>query len=157
MNHHHDDRPRAAARGARPLAHASTIILALLAVSMTTYGSAAAERRVTDRDYSPQYRSCFSHGGAAQGITVDMHDCVAAEVVRREAALNRVYRSLMARLPPTRARSLRVAERAWIRHRQSVCDQAGEESGGGSMTPITIDDCWIEETARRELDLRAVR
>ena len=92
--------------------------------------------------------------------------CNNAELQRRDAVLNAVYRSLRHRLPAARMRKLQEDERAWITQRDTKCrkesihearDRYLETEQGRQDQKLFQSYCLLNETEERIGYLRAVR
>ena len=129
-----------------PLGFAATVLAAALAPSTLAAGQASREPA-----YSRTFEDCMDK---AAGATPEMRDCVGAEQKRWDGALNAVYRPLLASLPPDRQARLRAQQRAWLRLKDHQCRHAGDAEAGGSLQPVEIDLCTLDETLRRALYLR---
>ena len=102
--------------------------------------------------------------------TLGMTYCNAAETAAWDVLLNEEYRATRdwakARDAEERhyfpefanlAEALLEAQRAWIAFRDAECGLAYASWGSGSMRHIAGTSCLLEMTARRTLDLRAMR
>jgi uncharacterized protein YecT (DUF1311 family) len=117
-----------------------------------------AEDRVNDpveARLTPDYDRCLSTGEAGQGVTVAMVACNAAEAAAQDRALNAAYRTTLAGLEPGQRAKLVQAQRAWIVYRDAKC--ASENQTGGTVDSIGIGGCILRETARRTIELEAMR
>ncbi|MHA6289475.1 lysozyme inhibitor LprI family protein [Maricaulis sp. CAU 1757] len=85
--------------------------------------------------------------------TAGMIECTVAEFEVWDAKLNTAYTELHASLPPSRANSLRDAQRAWIRLRDADCDYVTSVYQGGSLQPWVRSSCWLDYAAARTLTL----
>jgi uncharacterized protein YecT (DUF1311 family) len=84
-----------------------------------------------------------------------MSQCAADDYARADAALNEVYRELMANLGASRRERLIAAERAWITYRDAHCRSETAPSEGGSMHALLYDACLTDVTRRRTQELRS--
>lgn len=73
----------------------------------------------------------------AAGVEAQLKLCAAAELTRRDDELNGVYRSLLAKVDPSRQPLLRASERAWVAFRDAECTFRASAEAGGSNAP-----CW---------------
>ena len=102
--------------------------------------------------------------------TLGMSRCHFGETVVWDRYLNDEYRRTMRVMRAmdedegetfpefaNRGASLVKAQRAWIAFRDAECNLAYAEWGSGSMRSIAFADCMSDMTARRTLDLRAMR
>jgi uncharacterized protein YecT (DUF1311 family) len=116
-------------------------------------GSVFAKDR-EDRLDTPAYKKCMDE---ANGITSEMHGCLADELARQDKMLNDTYKAVMdSMVSDAQKIKLRDAEREWIKRTATKCNAAGKESAGGSAEPLMIDDCYIQETETRTLYLRKI-
>jgi len=103
--------------------------------------------------YSKTYNDCMN---AAGGSTYPMHDCLSAEHDVWDKSLNVIYQTRMASRLAAGKTQLRDQERAWLKTTQKKCDHAGDDEQGGSLQGIEVDQCYLDETIRRTLALRAL-
>lgn len=94
----------------------------------------------TTRHESPSLKQCLAKSG---GITVDVHNCDAAEYGRIDGELNATYRKISAKLDPKRREALVKSQREWLAWRKLECDFYASGEAGGSIYPILIDTCFI--------------
>ena len=102
-----------------------------------------------DARFSKQYSDCMDR---SQGVTVNMHDCIAAETKRQDDRLNRAYKKLMAQLTPERKKRLKAAQLAWIKFRDENCSFYADPDGG-TMAGLAAGDCYLSATASRAKEL----
>jgi uncharacterized protein YecT (DUF1311 family) len=100
----------------------------------------------TTRHESPSFKQCLAKSG---GITVNVHDCDAAEYGRIDGELNATYRALTAKLDPKRRTTLVKAQREWLAWRKLECDYDASAEEDGSDYPLLIDSCFINMTQDR--------
>jgi uncharacterized protein YecT (DUF1311 family) len=89
-----------------------------------------------ESNLSKKYDACMDK---SDGVTMDMMDCISAEIERQDVRLNRAYKSLMANLTPERKKQLQEAQRAWIKFRDLNCNFYHETPMGAASpasTPI---------------------
>jgi uncharacterized protein YecT (DUF1311 family) len=86
------------------------------------------------------------------GVTVEMIDCMAAELKRQDAALNANYKVLTNQLTPSRRKQLLEAQRAWIRFRDTNC-QFYADPDGGTLAVVEANSCVLTMTASRAQEL----
>lgn len=91
--------------------------------------------------------------------TVGIATCAMSEHAAWDAVLNREYKAVRAHYGADRtaADSLLAAQRAWIGWRDAECAFQHDRYGGGSMRTIAAANCRMGMTARRALELRALR
>ncbi len=135
------------------MANRYTLLIVGIAAVVTTTPPTVSDAKGKGRaaaELSPAYSACMVKSG---GITVEMHNCAAAETSRQDDLLNAAYRRLIAKLPTEQKEALRKAQRAWVAFRDSECNLAGSFEEG-TMGPIVIDDCYSQLTSMRVNDLR---
>lgn len=100
---------------------------------------------VTSR-YTQRFHACTS----GRSATSDLVPCFEQEFIRQDTLLNRAWQIVMHRVPASRRRALRAAERQWIVARDPFCERF---VGGlrGSLVSVACLDCRIELTIRRTL------
>lgn len=118
--------------------------LAVILTGIATPGGADPRTGTT-----ATFDRCMTTGDAARGVTVAMMDCLGQEIDRQDAALNRTYRAMMARLAPAAGARLRASERAWIVRRNARCHDAADQADGGSLAGILYNQCVLDETIAR--------
>jgi uncharacterized protein YecT (DUF1311 family) len=129
---------------------AAALLVAIIACAAVARAAAPS----VGSSYSKAYNECMS---AAGGSTYPMRDCISAEHDRWDKALNQVYQALIADRAGPRKNELRDDERAWLKRTRQRCDHAGDDEAGGSLEPLEIDQCYLDETIRRTAELRAMR
>lgn len=114
---------------------------------------AAPQARATHEAWeSPAFQACM---GKAAGVTLDMHDCISAEFIRRDGELNAAYKALLTGLDgPPQTDAWRKAQCAWVAFRNAECSAEPSAEIGGSIFPILVDSCATRLTYRRTQDLR---
>ncbi len=130
------------------------LIGAGLALVLCAAPAGAAELR-----HSKKFETCMEASG---GVTADMRDCMAAETERWDARLNKAYKAILPLLAKritgggTNVKQTFVeAERAWLKYRKANCTYYIGRTGG-TMDLINGASCWLDETARRALELEQV-
>jgi uncharacterized protein YecT (DUF1311 family) len=111
----------------------------------------AASVDPVEAKYTPAYDRCLATGDAARGVTTAMVDCIGAEYVVQDRALNRSYQRALSGRPAAAAAKLRAAQRAWIAYRDLKCE--AENQTGGTIDRIGRTACVLHETVRRNLEL----
>ena len=89
-----------------------TLLIAALAA---TSASAQTQTQVEKR-YTGGYSECMDESG---GVTVEMMNCIAAEIDVQDARLNQAYVMVMRLLPKPRKDTLRALQRTWIKQRDA--------------------------------------
>lgn len=89
----------------------------------------------------------------------ELNQCAGANHEAADAALNRLYRKLMAEQTGAASRQRLIeAERAWIAYRDKECAyQVGPQQEGGSIWPMEMSNCLEELTAARIRELSKLR
>jgi uncharacterized protein YecT (DUF1311 family) len=123
-------------------------------LATTTQGSA---RQHAGDGTSATYNACMASGDAARGITLGINNCTGAEIDRQDAALNRTYKAVLARLSPARQADLRAAERKWIPARDRRCTREMGDEAGGTLGDIMYRNCILYETINRTAWLKRYR
>ncbi len=114
--------------------------LALGATTMVAHGA--------DGLMSPAFDACMGKADS----TVDMLDCIDAEIQRQDQRLNEVYTALRADVQEGRKNQLRDAQRAWINFRNANC-AFHLDPDAGSLARISAADCVLRLTATRAEEL----
>jgi uncharacterized protein YecT (DUF1311 family) len=102
--------------------------------------------------YSKTYTACMATGLS----TLEMRDCQNAEYADWDKALNGVYQTLMANRSAPEKLQLRDDERAWLKRTKAKCDHAGDSEAGGTLQPIEVQGCYLDETILRTVYLRGL-
>lgn len=97
--------------------------------------------------------------------TIAMRECLDKAYTRADAALNAVWKQVMANVSeadylPAKERKawkdeLLTSQRAWIQFKEHDCDAVGYEWWGGSGAGGAILSCLLEHTEARSQDLKA--
>lgn len=87
--------------------------------------------------------------------TQDVEQCIAADLARADAELNRYYATAVKRLQderqPTALAKLRKSERVWIAHRDAECDAVYEWWKEGTIRGAMALGCRIGITKARTM------
>ena len=105
----------------------------------------------TFASHAQSYEQCQAE---ADGIIPRLKECDAAELDRRKAVLNRLYKQVLVAVGPGRQSALRKAERAWVAFADNECDFRYSGEVGGMDAPLVYNTCRLELIARRTDDLR---
>jgi uncharacterized protein YecT (DUF1311 family) len=84
----------------------------------------------------------------------EMNICAGKEYKSADAALNRVYQQLLAKLEPAEKTQLKEAQTAWIKYRDANCDFVADQYKGGSIRPMIYGLCLADVTTNRTTELR---
>ena len=92
----------------------------------------------------------------AESTQAGMNECAGQEFKAADAALNAVYRRIVARLAgQTEARQLLTkAQRAWVGFRDAECQFSASGVQGGSIQPMIASECQTDLTKTRTEALR---
>ena len=112
---------------------------------------AAALAFPTTASHAQSYKQCQEKAG---GIIPELKECDAAELDRREAMLNRLYKQLLAVVGPGQQAGLRKAERAWVAFADAECGFRMAPEVGFMDAPLVYNACRLELIARRIDDLQ---
>lgn len=119
----------------------------------------AAPAGAAEPTHSRKFTACMDSAG---GITANMRDCMAAETERWDARLNKAYKAILPVLAKrgmvgdTNVKKAFVeAESAWLKYRKANCTYYVSRTGG-TIDLINGASCWLDETARRTLELEDV-
>jgi uncharacterized protein YecT (DUF1311 family) len=85
----------------------------------------------------------------------EMNICAGQEYKTADAALNRVYQQLVAKLEPEEKAQLKDAQTAWIKYRDANCEFVADQYKGGSMRPMIHGLCLADVTRNRTTELKA--
>jgi len=84
----------------------------------------------------------------------ELNICGGKKFQAADAALNQVYKRLMAILDEEQKLQLRDVENTWLKYRDANCDFVADEYKGGSMRPMIHGLCLEEMTRNRTTELR---
>ena len=124
-------------------------MVAVVWFALIVAGNANAETASGSAQYSKTFTSCMDKSG---GVTVEMIDCMNAELVRQDAKLNAEYTLLMGSLSAERKTQLRSTQRAWITYRDENCNFY-DDPEGGSLARVQANMCMLQMTAERAGEL----
>lgn len=124
-----------------------TVLMALLAGLPFVATPALA----SEPELSQRYTSCME---SADGVTIDMHACIAAEHERQDGRLNRAYKQLTSQLTPARKAQLVTAQRLWVQYREADCSFYADPDGG-TQANLEGASCELSATARRAEELES--
>lgn len=97
--------------------------------------------------YTPALRTCQDRAAT----TDDNARCFAAEADRQDAALNRAWRTVRARLAPARKPELLASQRQWIAARDPFCTKVADAFTGGTIHSLIWFNCKAEQAIRRTI------
>lgn len=127
--------------------------IALLLITSLLAPAVAQAAPKADQYYAKTFNDCIS----AAVATMQMRDCLNEEYTAWDKSLNQVYQTLMAARGAPEQTRLRDDERAWLKRTKAKCDHAGNGEQGGSLQPVEIDQCNLDETVLRTVYLRGLR
>jgi uncharacterized protein YecT (DUF1311 family) len=84
----------------------------------------------------------------------EMNICADKKFKAADAALNRVYGQLAAKLEADARARLKTAEVSWLKYRDDNCDYESASFEGGSMRPLIRSSCLERMTKARTEELR---
>ena len=84
-------------------------------------------------------------------VTVDLRECLNRQLIRSDAELNAIWKSL----PNTVTKELLPAQRKWIAEKDASCAEASQEFEGGTFAEISQLDCQLKLTEERVEFLKA--
>jgi len=86
--------------------------------------------------------------------TLQINECLAKELKKADAELNRVYRLALKDLQADDAALLRKSQRAWIAYRDAQCEAERALWGGGTGGPAAWMNCKSELTSQRTAEIK---
>ncbi len=117
---------------------ASTLLLAL-----------CSSAYAADNHDSPAYKKCMDASG---GVTVNMLDCMAAEIKLQDVRLNKAYKAAMTAIEGDKTGQLQNVQRMWIKYRDANCGFVGSLTGG-TIDSINAGSCVLAMTRIRGQEL----
>ncbi|HEY3813175.1 MAG TPA: lysozyme inhibitor LprI family protein [Caulobacteraceae bacterium] len=120
---------------------------AAAALCLSAFPAFAGSPEIEAR-YSKTFKTC----PGMERSTAEMIDCIGAETTLQDKALNTTYQKVMADLNDRQKANLKAAQRAWITYRDAWC-AAQEDSDWGSISRIVANNCVLDETIRRTIEL----
>ena len=119
----------------------------------------AAPADAVEPTHTKKFTACMDLAG---GVTADMRDCIAAETERWDVRLNKAYKAILPVLTKrttvgdTNVKKTFVeAQRAWLKYRKANCTYYISRTGG-TIDLVNGASCWLDETARRTVELEDV-
>lgn len=106
-----------------------------------------------ESNLSKQYSDCMDKSG---GVTETMVGCIIIEYQHQDARLNKAYQALMGDLGAERKKQLQIAQRAWIKFRDTNC-KFYDDPDGGSLARVNANGCMMSTTADRAGELESLR
>jgi uncharacterized protein YecT (DUF1311 family) len=104
-----------------------------------------------DITFSVEYKDCIFQ---SKGITEKMDSCILDELDHQDTLLNDSYKTVMSNVDEKWKEEFRKAQRLWIQYRDANCKLYGMKFEGGTATILLVNDCVLQMTARRALELR---
>lgn len=87
--------------------------------------------------------------------TAEMKMCAAGKYKQADDELNKVYRVLMSKLDDEGHKaSLKTAQQAWLKYRDSNCDFESYLNRGGTIYGVVVSDCMTSMTNSRTKELK---
>jgi uncharacterized protein YecT (DUF1311 family) len=84
----------------------------------------------------------------------DMNICWGNEYKKADAALNKTYQQLAAKLDDDEKTQLKNAENAWLKYRDANCEFVADQYKGGSIRPMIEAMCRADVTSNRTTELK---
>ena len=84
----------------------------------------------------------------------DMNICWGNEYKKADAALNKTYQQLAAKLDDDEKSQLKNAENAWLKYRDANCEFVADQYKGGSIRPMIAAICLADVTNNRTTELK---
>ena len=88
------------------------------------------------------------------GTQAEMNLCADREFRARDAALNRIYKQILAKLDPAEQDECREVGRAWLTYRDANCRFQAAVYEGGTIQPLVRAMCLTRLTESRIEDLK---
>ncbi len=87
--------------------------------------------------------------------TYEMKQCSGSKYKQADDELNKVYQQLLSKLDDEGHKaSLKTAQLAWLKYRDTNCDFEGYLNRGGTIYPIVIAECMTTMTTSRTKQLK---
>jgi len=87
--------------------------------------------------------------------TFEMKVCAAKKYKEADDELNKVYRDLMSKLDSEGHKtSLKTAQQAWLKYRDSHCEFVGYLNQGGTFYSVVLTDCRTSLTSSRTKEMK---
>jgi uncharacterized protein YecT (DUF1311 family) len=87
--------------------------------------------------------------------TPEMRNCAGKKYKQADDELNKAYRNLMSKLDDEGHKSsLKTAQQAWLKYRDSHCDFVSYLNRGGTIYPVIFTDCMTSLTTARTKELK---
>lgn len=87
--------------------------------------------------------------------TYEMRQCAGKRYKQADDELNMVYRSLMSKLDNEgHQTSLKTAQQAWLKYRDSHCEFESYLNRGGTIYPVVLTECMTSITTARTKELK---
>ena len=125
------------------------ITSAFLIAAFVAASAPAQTQTQVEKRYTRGYSECMDTSG---GVTIEMLNCIAAEIDIQDARLNQAYVMVMRPLAKPRKNTLRGLQRTWIKQRDAKCARSIADEGGSMAGPI-YSGCILDETIRRTIFL----
>ncbi len=103
-------------------------------------------------DVEARYTKAFKNCPGMNGGTAEMVGCIGDETTIQDKKLNDTYKKAMTDLNEGQKAKLRNAQRAWVLYRDAWCE-AQHDDEWGSISTIVANNCVLDETIRRTIEL----
>jgi uncharacterized protein YecT (DUF1311 family) len=88
--------------------------------------------------------------------TLDMNGCIGDAMKEWDRHLNRIYRDKLTTLSASGQKSLRSAQRAWLKYRDHDCMAHSKMAEGGTLAGILYGECLLKKTVMRSEELESM-
>ena len=86
-----------------------------------------------------------------------MNQCAIDAYAQADKQLNDTYKDVVAKLAPARQAALKLAQRDWLKYRDSHCKSEAAEVKGGTLYPAVLNSCLADTTKDRTEKLKRIR
>ncbi|HEX7297098.1 MAG TPA: lysozyme inhibitor LprI family protein [Pyrinomonadaceae bacterium] len=86
--------------------------------------------------------------------TFEMRQCAGKKYKQADDELNKIYQRLMSKLSADEKASLKTAQQAWLKYRDTNCDFESFLYRGGTMAPLVGTQCLVDMTILRTKELK---
>lgn len=126
------------------------MIVALCSAAIAFPAQAQSWQQIEAR-YTPQFESCMESLDPAKDSDLAMAECMASETLRQDARLTQTYSMTPASLQPDEQKDLSAAEKAWIKQRDSACNEGILGVAGDSKRKLAFAECMLDASIRRAI------
>jgi uncharacterized protein YecT (DUF1311 family) len=101
---------------------------------------------------SQNFEQCMKK---ADGVTLDMLNCISTEHEIQDRRLNQIYKEVMTSLSSENQAKLKQEQREWIKNRDAECKERSIKFEGGSLEQVAYSDCIRELTEKRANEIKS--